>query len=110
MKHSTEFEALVDEARKRVREITIDELDAARARGDNIRLNDVREDDRWRAGSIPGAEHVGRGVIERDIVAKVHDKTDSLVLYCGGGLRSALAAESLAKMGYTNTASLIGGW
>ena len=110
MKHSREFEALVDEARARVREITVDELQAKQARGEKLRLVDVREDDEWRAGHARGAEHLGRGVIERDIVAKAPDKSEALILYCGGGFRSVLACESLAKMGYTNTASLIGGW
>jgi len=110
MKHSSEFEALVDEARGRVREITVDELLARQARGEKLRLIDVREDDEWRAGHARGAEHIGRGVIERDIVAKAPDKSESLVLYCGGGFRSVLACDNLAKMGYTNAASLIGGW
>jgi len=70
----------------------------------------VREDDEWRAGHASGAEHLGRGILERDIVAHVPDKTEELVLYCGGGYRSVLAADSLAKMGYTRVRSLIGGW
>lgn len=108
MDHSKEFVALVDEAKARVREIGIDDVAARRKAG--ARLIDVREDDEFRAGRIPGAEHIGKGVIERDIVAKVPDKGTELILYCGGGFRSALAADAIGKMGYTNAASLIGGW
>ena len=107
MKHSKEFEAICDDARRRIREITVDDL---LERRDRVRLIDVREDDEWRAGRAAGAEHIGKGVIERDIVSQVPDKSEELVLYCGGGYRSALAAEALQKMGYTNVASLIGGW
>lgn len=110
MTHSKEFEALVDDAKTRIREITIDELLARRQRGDALRLIDVREDREWQAGRLPGAEHIGRGVIERDIVAKVPDKATELVLYCGGGFRSALAADNLQRMGYTKVLSLAGGW
>ncbi len=107
MDHSKEFVALVDDAKSRVREMTIDELLARRA---EVRLIDVREDDEWRAGRAAGAEHLGRGVLERDIVGKVPDKETELVLYCGGGFRSALAADNLQRMGYTRVRSLIGGW
>jgi rhodanese-related sulfurtransferase len=110
MTHSKEFEALCDDARRRITEITVDELEAKRARGEPLRLVDVREDDEWRAGHARGAEHMGRGVIERDIIAKVPAKDQELVLYCGGGYRSALAADNLQKMGYTRVRSLIGGW
>jgi rhodanese-related sulfurtransferase len=110
MSHSKEFEALVDDAKRRVVEIDIDELQARRGRGDSPRLIDVREDDEWRAGRVAGAEHIGRGVIERDIVDKAPDKGEELVLYCGGGFRSALAADNLQRMGYTKVRSLIGGW
>ncbi|MFI5288717.1 MAG: rhodanese-like domain-containing protein [Polyangia bacterium] len=109
-KHSQEFEALCDDARTRVAEITIDELLAKRTRGEKLRLIDVREDDEWRAGRAQSAEHFGRGVIERDIIEKIPDKNEELVLYCGGGFRSALAADNLQKMGYTRVRSLIGGW
>ena len=110
MIHSKEFEALCDDARRRIVEITLDDLLARQKRGEKLRLVDVREDDEWRAGRAAGAEHLGRGVIERDIVQRVPDKNEELVLYCGGGYRSALAAESLQKMGYTKVRSLIGGW
>jgi len=110
MTHSKEFEALVDDAKSRIVEVTIDELLAKQERGDKLRLIDTREDDEWRAGHARGAEHLGRGVIERDIVAKVPDKSEELILYCGGGFRSALAADNLQRMGYTRVRSLAGGW
>jgi rhodanese-related sulfurtransferase len=110
MDHSKEFLAIVDDAKSRIQECTIDELLARQQRGDKLRLIDVREDDEWRAGRARGAEHMGRGVIERDIVAKVPDKDEELVLYCGGGFRSALSADMLQKMGYRRVWSLAGGW
>ncbi len=110
MSHSKEFEALVDDAKRRIVEVTIDDLLARQKRGETFRLIDTREDDEWRAGHVAGAEHIGRGVIERDIVAKAPDKSEELILYCGGGFRSALAADNLQRMGYTNVASVAGGW
>jgi rhodanese-related sulfurtransferase len=110
MDHSQEFVALVAAARQRVVEVTIEDTLRRRAAGATLRLIDVREDDEWRAGHAAGAEHLGRGVIERDIVARAPNKDEELVLYCGGGYRSVLAAESLAKMGYTRVRSLIGGY
>ena len=110
MTHSKEFEALVDDAKSRIVEMTIDELLAKQQRGDTLRLIDVREDDEWRAGRARGAEHIGRGDIERDIINRAPDKDAELVLYCGGGFRSALAADNLQRMGYTRVRSLIGGW
>ena len=110
MSHSKEFEALVDDAKGRIVEVTIDDLLAKEQRGEKFRLIDTREDDEWRAGRMRGAEHIGRGVIERDIVDKVPDKDEELILYCGGGFRSALAADNLQRMGYTKVRSLAGGW
>jgi rhodanese-related sulfurtransferase len=110
MDHSKEFQALVDDAKSRIVECTIDELLAKQQRGDKLRLIDTREDDEWRAGHARGAEHIGRGVIERDIVAKAPNKDEELILYCGGGFRSALAADNLQRMGYTRVRSLAGGW
>jgi rhodanese-related sulfurtransferase len=110
MDHSKEFLALVDDARRHVVEVTVDDVVARQQRGEAFRLVDVREDDEWRAGHAVGAEHLGKGVIERDVVAKVPDKGAELILYCGGGFRSVLAAESLQKMGYTRVRSLAGGW
>jgi rhodanese-related sulfurtransferase len=110
MKHSREFEALVDDAKSRIQEITIGELLDRQGRGETLRLIDTREDDEWRAGHVRGAEHIGRGVIERDIVSKAPDKNEEIILYCGGGFRSALAADNLQRMGYTRVRSLAGGW
>src|SRR5512147_2313506 len=100
MDHSEEFLRLVDDAKSRISEVTIDDVLARQTAGARFRLVDVREDDEWRAGHARGAEHLGRGVIERDIVAKVPDKDEELILYCGGGFRSALAADMLQRMGY----------
>ncbi len=110
MQHSKEFAALVDEARPRVREVSADEVAERQALGERFRLIDVREDDEWRAGHASGAEHIGKGVIERDIVQKVADKNEELILYCGGGYRSVLAADALQKMGYRRAYSMVGGW
>jgi rhodanese-related sulfurtransferase len=109
VKHSPAFLELVEDARKRVRELDVGET---RKRVDNgqATLIDVREDKEWTAGHARGAKHMGRGVIERDIEAQFPDKATPLILYCGGGFRSALAADNLRKMGYTNVASMAGGW
>lgn len=108
MEHSKEFERLVAEIRPRVRELTVAE---ARERIDaGARLVDVREDREYAAGHAAGAEHIGRGVIERDIVRLHPSKDEELILYCGGGYRSALAADNLQKMGYRRVFSMIGGW
>ncbi len=110
MRHSAEFEVLVDDAKSRVREISVDQVAQFMLDNKVFRLIDVREDDEWRAAHAAGAEHLGRGVLERDIVGQVPDKQELLVLYCGGGFRSALAADNAQKMGYTNVFSLTGGW
>jgi len=110
MSHSKEFQALVDDAKSRIVECTIDDVLARQKGGEKLRLIDTREDDEWRAGHVAGAEHIGRGVIERDITAKAPDKDEELILYCGGGFRSALAADNLQRMGYTRVRSLAGGW
>jgi rhodanese-related sulfurtransferase len=108
--HSPAFLALVTEVKKAVREIPAAELSAARAATSGSALIDVREESEFAAGHVVGAEHIGRGVIERDIEKLHPDKTQTLFLYCGGGFRSALAADSLQKMGYTNVVSVDGGW
>jgi rhodanese-related sulfurtransferase len=110
MEHSKEFLVLVEEAKRGIVEVTVDDVLARQKSGARFRLIDVREDDEWRAGHAAGAEHIGKGVIERDIVGKVPDKDEELILYCGGGFRSALASEALRKMGYTRPRSLAGGW
>ncbi len=110
MDHSPEFLALVEKSRARVREITVAELQQWLQQGRSLRLIDVREDREWQAGHAAGAEHLGRGVLERDLVASVPDKSTELVLYCGGGFRSAMAADNAQQMGYTAVWSLAGGW
>ncbi|HEX9959742.1 MAG TPA: rhodanese-like domain-containing protein [Pyrinomonadaceae bacterium] len=108
MEHSREFLDLAEDARARVREISVAK---ARARMKNgATLVDVREDNEWNEAHAEGAVHLGRGVIERDIVHRIPDKNAELILYCGGGYRSALAADNLRKMGYTNVFSMSGGW
>lgn len=109
MKHSPAFLKLVDDAKSRVREVTIDET-RRKIDGGRARVIDVREESEWAAGHIQGAEYLGRGVLERDIEQRVPDKNAELILYCGGGFRSALAADNLQKMGYTNVFSMAGGW
>ncbi len=109
MNHAPGFLKLVESARARVREVSVEDVRAMQARGESFRFVDVREDDEWRAGYCEGAVHLGRGIIERDIEGQIPDAQSSVVLYCGGGFRSALAAESLAKMGYTNVVSMAGG-
>lgn len=110
MKHSAAFEALVNKYRGKVRETTVADIAARQKAGERFHLVDVREDDEWRAGRLPQAIHIGKGVIERDIEKAIPELATEIVLYCGGGFRSALAGESLKKMGYTNVASMAGGW
>ena len=109
MKHSPGFLKLVDDAKSRVREVSVDETRSQLAAGE-ARVIDVREQSEWAAGHIQGAEYLGRGILERDIESLVQDKSAELILYCGGGFRSALAADNLQKMGYSNVASMAGGW
>jgi rhodanese-related sulfurtransferase len=110
MKHSPEFLELVEDAKSRVREVNVEETLQRLDAGAGVRLIDVREDNEWQAGHAQGAEHMGRGIIERDIVQQVPDKQTELILYCGGGYRSALSADMLQRMGYTNVYSMAGGW
>src|SRR5438128_7925641 len=107
--HSPRFLKIVDDARKRVRETNIDDVKAKLDRGEKFVLVDVREDNEYAKDHLPGAIHLGKGVIERDIEKAVPDPTTEVVLYCGGGFRSALAADNLQKMGYTNVISMDGG-
>ena len=109
MKHSPGFLKLVDDAKSRVREVTVDEAKRKLESG-KATLIDVREDSEWEAGHALGAQHMSKGVIERDIEQRVPDKKAALILYCGGGFRSALATDNLQKMGYTNVLSMAGGW
>jgi rhodanese-related sulfurtransferase len=108
MQHSDEFLAVVNDARSRIREISVDETIKRMEHG--AQLIDVREDNEWKDGHAAGAHHMGRGVIERDIVQTIPNKSAELILYCGGGYRSALASDKLQKMGYTNVFSMGGGW
>ncbi|MGH7740894.1 MAG: rhodanese-like domain-containing protein [Candidatus Eiseniibacteriota bacterium] len=107
--HSPGFLALVSDTRKRVREFSIDEYRERLARGERWVLVDVREDREWDASRIPGAVHLSKGIIERDIEERYPDKSEPLLLQCGGGFRSVLVAENLQKMGYQNVVSLDGG-
>ena len=108
--HNPGFLALVNAAKSRVQEIDIAEYQRLRASAEPHVLIDTREDNEWNAGHAAGAVHLGKGIIERDIEAQVPNKDAKLVLYCGGGYRSALAADALRQMGYTNAISLDGGW
>jgi rhodanese-related sulfurtransferase len=110
MEHSEGFLKLVEEAKRRIREISVEETRERLEAGEGARLIDVREDNEWAKGRARGAEHMGRGVIERDIEAAIPDHAAELILYCGGGYRSALAADNLQRMGYTNVYSMAGGW
>jgi rhodanese-related sulfurtransferase len=109
VKHSPEFLKIVDDAKSRVREVDVGETRRQLESG-KAKLIDVREQSEWAAGHARGAAHMGKGVIERDIEERFPDKNVSLILYCGGGFRSALAADNLQKMGYRNVASMAGGW
>jgi rhodanese-related sulfurtransferase len=109
-RHSPEFLALVNDARSRIRQIDTAGYLKMRASGEPHLLVDTREESEFAAGHVKGAMHLSKGIIERDIVDKVPDKSTTLVLYCGGGYRSALVADNLQKMGYGNAISLDGGW
>jgi len=107
--HPPRFLKIVDDARTRVRETNVDEVKARMDRGDKFLLVDVREESEFAKDHLPGAVHLGKGVIERDIEARVPELNTEMILYCGGGYRSALAADNLQKMGYTNVISMDGG-
>jgi rhodanese-related sulfurtransferase len=109
-KHSVRFLQLVNDARKRVRETTVEDLKKRQDKGERLRLIDVREESEWARGHLPGAEHLGKGIIERDAEQRFPDPAAELILYCGGGYRSVLAAENLQRMGYTNVISMDGGF
>ena len=109
MHHSPRFLKIVDDAKSRVRQTTVDEVKIKLDGGGRLMLVDVREESEFAQDHLPGAIHLGRGVIERDIEARVPDLNSPMVLYCGGGFRSALAADNLQKMGYSNVISMDGG-
>ena len=108
--HSPQFLKIVNDAKSRVKETTPEEVRRRQQAGESFHFVDVREDTEWQAGRAAGAVHLGKGIIERDIEATVPDKSTELILYCGGGYRSALAADVLRQMGYTNAWSMAGGW
>jgi rhodanese-related sulfurtransferase len=110
MAHNPGFLDLVNDAKSRVQEIDIEGYKKMREAGEPHILVDTREESEWNAGHVKGAVHLSKGVIERDIETKAPDKAAKLILYCGGGFRSALVADNLQKMGYTNPISLDGGW
>ncbi len=109
MDHTPRFLAHVELVRARVREISPADVQQLIARGE-VRLFDVREESEWAAGHVTGAEHLGKGIIERDIERTVPDPAAPIILYCGGGFRSAIAADAIQQMGYTNVRSMAGGW
>ncbi|HMG33121.1 MAG TPA: rhodanese-like domain-containing protein [Blastocatellia bacterium] len=110
MKHSPGFLKIVDEAKSHVEECTPEDVQRKQAAGEEFFLVDVREDNEWNKGRARGAIHLGKGIIERDVEATIPDHSAQIILYCGGGYRSALAAEALQRMGYTNVISMDGGW
>jgi rhodanese-related sulfurtransferase len=109
-KHAPRFLKVVQDARNRIRELTVSDVKTKLQRGDQFHLVDVREDSEWAAGHLPGAVHLGKGIIERDIEQAIPDTKSDIILYCGGGYRSALAADNLQKMGYENVWSMDGGF
>ncbi len=110
MDHSPRFLKLVTDVKKNVKECTVADVAARLAKGEKVPLVDVREESEFAAGHIPGARHIGKGILERDVEKAFPDPSAEIVLYCGGGFRSALSAESLVKMGYTNVISMDGGF
>ncbi len=109
MQHAPEFLKLVEDAKTRIREVTVDQVRQKQERGESFEFVDVREDLEWVQGRAASARHIGRGVLERDIEKLVPDRDREIVLYCGGGFRSALAADNLQKMGYRRVYSMAGG-
>jgi rhodanese-related sulfurtransferase len=107
--HTPRFLAIVNDAKKRVREVSVDDVKGRLTKSDKFLLVDVREESEFAKDHLPGAIHLGKGIIERDIETRVPDTNREMILYCGGGFRSALAADNLQKMGYTNVLSMDGG-
>ena len=110
MAHAPKFLALVNEAKKCIKETNVADVKRRLDAGEKLVLVDVREENEWGRGHLPGAVHLGKGIIERDIEQRVPDTNTKLILYCGGGFRSALSADNLQKMGYSNVESMDGGW
>ncbi|GAB4217027.1 MAG: rhodanese-like domain-containing protein [Synechococcales cyanobacterium] len=107
--HNPAFLALVNETRARIRECTVQQVRQRQEAGESLCLVDVREDHEWARDHLPGAIHLGKGILERDVETQLPDPTQEIILYCGGGYRSALAADNLQKMGYTHVISMDGG-
>ena len=110
MKHSEGFLKIVNDAKSRIKEVSVEDTRARIAADPNAKLIDVREDNEWDAAHAAAAIHLGKGIIERDIESTVPDKSAELILYCGGGFRSALSADNVQAMGYKNVFSMAGGW
>jgi len=110
MAHAEKFLALVSDAKKRIKETNVTDVKRRMDAGEKFVLVDVREESEWAQGHLPGAIHLGKGIIERDVEQSVPDSGAKIILYCGGGFRSALAADNLQKMGYKNVESMDGGW
>ena len=110
MKHSPAFLQIVNDAKSRIKECTVTDVSPRIKRGEQFNLVDVREESEWAAGHLPGAVHLSKGIIERDVEQRFPDKNAEIILYCGGGFRSALVADNLKKMGYTNAISMDGGF
>jgi rhodanese-related sulfurtransferase len=110
MVHAPRFLALVKDAKSRIRETNVAEVKKRLDAGEKLLIVDVREESEFARGHVPGSVHLGKGIIERDIEAAVPDTSAEVILYCGGGFRSAIAADNLKKMGYTNAVSMDGGW
>jgi rhodanese-related sulfurtransferase len=110
MQHSPGFLKVVNDAKTRIKETNVQEVKQQLDAGEKFHLVDTREESEWARGHLPGAVWLGKGIIERDIEQRIPEKDARIVLYCGGGFRSALAADNLQKMGYTNVVSMDGGW
>ena len=110
MQHSPGFLKLVEDAKSRVREVTVEQLRTRLAANPSLVLLDVREESEWAAGHATQAQHLGKGILERDLETRVADPATEIVMYCGGGFRSALTCDAAQKMGFTNVTSLIGGY
>ena len=110
MQHSAGFLKIVNEAKTRIKETNVEEVKKQLDAGEKFHLVDTREESEWARGHLPGAIHLSKGIVERDIEQKITDRNAPIVLYCGGGFRSALAGDNIQKMGYTNVISMDGGW
>ena len=110
MKHAPGFLNLVNDAKTRIKQTNVPDVKKRLEAGEKLILVDTREDNEWARGHLPGAIHLSKGIIERDVEAAIPDKNAEIILYCGGGFRSALVADNLQKMGYTNPVSMDGGW